>query len=144
MRKGVHLMLFILAAGLFGGCAYTEDRVMDLTDLVHAKIVVGEGIDLSGRVPWMGLGLGHSKGISAGFAYRGIGVWKSERTDIQILLPYMHREGEDEFEPLAGSITRYGVGDRGLIDKWPPPEDCMPLWFEFCCNCDENCEWETE
>ena len=112
MRTTFHLVVLLAAVSAFTGCAYCKDRIMDLTDIVQAKVTVGEGFDLSGRIPWMGLGLGTSEGVSAGFGYRGIGVWKSERTDVQLVLPYMHRE--DAFESLAGSMTQYGVGDRGL------------------------------
>ncbi len=117
MKPALFLIALLVAAGCASGCTYTEDRLNDLTDICQAKLSFGQGVALSGRALWPSLGLGYSDSASVGFGYRGYGVWKSVRTDVQVVLPYINTE--DEFENIAGNIEMYGVGDPGLVGDWP-------------------------
>jgi hypothetical protein len=115
--KSVLILTLLGSVAISTGCTYTTDRLNDLTDVCQAKVVLGEGVDLSGRVLWVALGGGYSDSVSAGFGNRGYGVWQGKRIDAQVLLPYVHTE---EVDPLAGNIESYGIGDRGLVESWPP------------------------
>ncbi len=94
--------VFFLATG----CAYLKDRGNDLADIVHAKVMVGDGADISARAFLVGLGGGYSESHSAGFAYRGCGTFRSERLDAWVLLPVALIEYN--LEPTSGTITKYG------------------------------------
>lgn len=126
------LVALAAALAIAPGCAYVQDRGLDLTQVVDASMGVSEGFEANIRATKaLQVGLGGYRGIAwFGLKDGVLDVWQEERTELGIGPLYVHEvfrtEGHrllDIQHPLFGdpgwrdaSFDLAHLTDRGLFD----------------------------